>query len=450
MTKGSEHGGGNISIKSSPEEKAMMDTYNSDKFRSVWRILLFAAVALMLVSLSRARGQGCGPGVDSTPTAVARISVSPGSVINMSGASLSITITVNAPVGFMGGVQSIWGQYWTSMSGIIPLYGWFVGCGNSSTTVNVNLWDYPWLTQAQTVYVYASSYYSSTAQARTSFMVIPAGTATNPANLGRCKQCEQQAGAPVNVADGNVWVSERDYSVPGLGGGLELSRVWNSRWAFALPPAIAGMFGYGWRSTYEEILTGPDSNNNLQYWRGDGSAWTFTYNSVLNSYSLASPPDERAELVANTVSGGFTLTLADGTQKIFNNQNLLTAIIDRNNNQTAIAYDSSNRITSVTSPGRKTLTFTYGDSNNPMQVTTVQDSVGTVATYACDSSSRLTLVTYADATNKLNFNYDPTTSMILCVTDGQSKLLESHTYDAQGRGLTSSRAYGVDSVSLTY
>ena len=40
--------------------------------------------------------------------------------------------------------------------------------------------------------------------------------------------------------------------------------------------------------------------------------------------------------------------------------------------------------------------------------------------------------------------------MILSVTDGNANLLESHTYDAQGRGLNSSRAYGVDSVSLTY
>jgi len=190
-------------------------------------------------------------------------------------------------------------------------------------------------------------------------------------------------------------------------------------------------------------------SNTLIYWRGDGSGWTFTYNSALNSYSLASPPDERAQLVSNP-AGGFTLTLADGTQRLFNNQDLLAAIVDRNNNQTTLAYDWSNRLTSVTSPGGKTLTFTYGDANNPNQVTTVQDSVGTVATYAYDSSARLTLVTYAVATNMLNFNYDPTTSMILSVTDGQSKLLESHTYDSQFRGLTSSRAYGVDSVSLTY
>jgi hypothetical protein len=42
-------------------------------------------------------------------------------------------------------------------------------------------------------------------------------------------------------------------------------------------PGQAGIFGNNWRSTYEEVLTAPDSNNNLKYYRGDGSAWTFTY-----------------------------------------------------------------------------------------------------------------------------------------------------------------------------
>jgi YD repeat-containing protein len=117
--------------------------------------------------------------------------------------------------------------------------------------------------------------------------------------------------------------------------------------------------------------------------------------------------------------------------------------------QTTLAYDSSNRLASVTSPGGSTLTFTYGDPNNPMQATTVQDSVGVVATYTYDGSSRLTHVTYPDG-SALNFSNDPTTYMILSVTDSRGKLLEAHTYDAQGRGLTSTRAYGVDSVSLTY
>jgi YD repeat-containing protein len=278
--------------------------------------------------------------------------------------------------------------------------------------------------------------------------VLTAGSSANPANGGVCKQCQAHGGHPINLTTGNVWIQQHDYSVPGLGGGLELSRVWNSLWAYEGPPALAGMFGSGWRSTYEEQLM-PLGTGSLIYWRGDGSGWTFTYNSVLNSYSLSSPPDERAQLVMNPATGGFTLTFADGTQKVFNNQDLLAAVIDRNNNQTSLAYDIYNRLTSVTSPGGATLTFTYGDPNNPLQATTVQDSVGLVATYTYDSSSRLTKVSYPDG-SALNFTNDPNSSMILSVTDSQGKLLEAHTYDAQNRGLTSTRAYGVDSVSVTY
>jgi YD repeat-containing protein len=237
----------------------------------------------------------------------------------------------------------------------------------------------------------------------------------NGSNLGACKQCQVRAGAPIDLTNGNVWVQQRDYSLPGLGGGLELVRTWNSLLGAAAPPNLVGMFGQGWRSTYEEMLAGPDSNNNLKYWRGDGSAWTFTYNASLNSYSLTSPPDERAQLISNP-TGGFTLTLADGTQRVFNSENLLSAIIDRNGNQTTLAYDSSNRLTSVTSPGGSTLSFTYGDPNNPTQVTTAQDSVGTVATYTHDSSSRLILVSYPDG-SALNFTYDPNSSMILKIAD---------------------------------
>jgi YD repeat-containing protein len=248
------------------------------------------------------------------------------------------------------------------------------------------------------------------------------------------------------VTNGNVWIQQRDYSVPGLGGGLGLVRTWNSQ--LGTVGYFAGMFGLDWASTYEEHLAGPDSNNYLTYWRGDGSTWTFSYNSVLDSYSLASPPNVRAQLVSN-LTGGFTLTLADHTQRVFNGQNLLATIIDRNNNQTTINYDGENRITSVTSPGNKTLTFTYGDPGYFYQATSAQDSVGTVATYVYDNWKRLSSVTYADGSG-MNFTYDPTSSMILSVTDKQGKLLESHTYDTNNRGLTSARAYGVDSVSLSY
>src|SRR5215831_125780 len=65
-----------------------------------------------------------------------------------------------------------------------------------------------------------------------------------------CFECEAKASQPVNLTTGNVWVEQRDYSLPGLGGGLALQRTWNSFWNFgrdAMPQI--GMFGDSWRST---------------------------------------------------------------------------------------------------------------------------------------------------------------------------------------------------------
>jgi YD repeat-containing protein len=420
----------------------MNDKYNLSEFGSLRRILSLVAVALALAGPPRLWGQSpCIPGEAPFPTAVS-VTVTPAVIVSGQLVTLTATITLNSEAGFGNGALGIDVQYATT--GYTWLGDVFIPCKQNSATVSTQI-TAPGETQPTTMTVTARIYGASGSG---NFVVIPAGQPASPANLGQCKQCQQHAGAPVNLTEGNVWIQQRDYSVPGLGGGLELSRTWNSRWMYATPPTLAGMFGSGWRSTFEEQLM-PLSTDTLIYWRGDGSGWTFTYNSALNSYLLSSPPDERAQLMMNPATSGFTLTFADGTQKVFNGQGLLAAVVDRNNNQTTLAYDWSNRLTSVTSPGGSTLTFTYGDPNNPLQVTTAQDSVGTVATYTYDSSSRLTKVTYPDG-SALNFTLDPNSSMILSVTDSQGKLIESHTYDAQNRGLTSSQAYGVNSVSLSY
>ena len=40
--------------------------------------------------------------------------------------------------------------------------------------------------------------------------------------------------------------------------------------------------------------------------------------------------------------------------------------------------------------------------------------------------------------------------MITAVKDSQGKVLEAHTYDSAGRGLSSSRANGVESVTISF
>jgi len=48
---------------------------------------------------------------------------------------------------------------------------------------------------------------------------------------------------PINFSNGNTWIEQQDYSIPGLGGGKALTRTWNSLWTLALPPEQSGISG---------------------------------------------------------------------------------------------------------------------------------------------------------------------------------------------------------------
>jgi YD repeat-containing protein len=74
--------------------------------------------------------------------------------------------------------------------------------------------------------------------------------------------------------------------------------------------------------------------------------------------------------------------------------------------------------------------------------------VGVSLSHAHVSQRRLTQVTKPDLTT-VPFAYD-SNSRIITVTDSAGKDLESHTYISQSRGLTSSRASGVESVTVSY
>src|SRR4029077_12757374 len=105
-----------------------------------------------------------------------------------------------------------------------------------------------------------------------------------------------------------------------------------------------------------------------------------------------------------------------------------------------LTYDGLNRLVTVTDPASRYLTFTYA-SNTSFLITGVTASVGPSLTYGYDTQNRLSQVTKPDQTT-LTFQYD-SNSNITAVLDSNNKVLESHTYDSNHRGLTSSRANGV-------
>jgi YD repeat-containing protein len=275
----------------------------------------------------------------------------------------------------------------------------------------------------------------------------PSGKCTS---LGWCPTCGSggvSVGGPINLTNGNTYIQQIDVRVPGLGGGLTLQRTWNSIWPLGVNGFQSGMFGLNWRSTYEEnLFAGTGSAvGYMVYGRADGSLWYFSGSG--SSYSLVSPATTTATLTNNGTI--WTLTFQNGEKRQFNySLGSLTAIIDRNGNTTQISYDGLNRVVTVADAAGQHLYFQYLNGSSTSPVSTVTSDIGLSLSYAYDSQFRLTQVTKPDLST-VSFQYDAN-SLISSVLDGQGKVLESHTYDSQRRGLTSVRAGGVDSVTVSY
>jgi YD repeat-containing protein len=276
------------------------------------------------------------------------------------------------------------------------------------------------------------------------------GCGPNPdAAAETCLSCARMAaGEPINLSTGNTYITELDVALPGLGGGLSLSRTWNSM----LPPvqnSVMGMFGINWRSTYEERLIFVSDDSYVKYLRGDGNVWSFGVDSLgtPNVYKLASPAIDTTTAITDGASI-WTMTFKSGEKRLFDSTTgLLMAIIDRNNNATQLSYDSAGRLSTVTDPASRHLYFNYASPSSTLVISLTCD-FGVSLSYQYDTQGRLTQVTRPDTTT-VAYQYD-SNSKIITVLDSEGKILESHTYDVSGRGLTSSRANGVDSVTVSY
>jgi YD repeat-containing protein len=249
------------------------------------------------------------------------------------------------------------------------------------------------------------------------------------------------AGNPINLTNGNTYIQENDVRLPGLGGGISLLRTWNSIWPSSVSSyRTTGIFGPNWRSTYEErIISDPATPS---YLRSDGGLWYFSGSGT--SFSLAVPKNAVASLTNDGTH--WTLTFQNGEKKIFSYASgSLLQIIDRNGNTTQLTYDTGGaRLVGVTDAASRHLYFTYTGS----VVTSVTSDFGVSLSYTYDGSGRLSTVTKPDGSS-WNFTYD-SASLISAVKDGSGVLLESHTYDSVGRGLTSSQAGGVNAISISY
>jgi YD repeat-containing protein len=281
-------------------------------------------------------------------------------------------------------------------------------------------------------------------------------------NLGpsSCSDGGCSGAGPIDFNSGNVYIQQNDLTIPGLNGGLKIVRTWNSLSGLR-GPDNNGAFGNGWTSNYEERVEVSDGGQ-VKYRRGDGSAWTFQPDpSQVGLYRMAAPANHVATLQSGLLS--WTLTFQNGERRFFDNASgWMNAFQDRNRNTTSVTHDSWGRITKVTDPASRHLYFHYDDRGFQQQVTSVTSDAGTTVSYSYGDYPLtptdyvlLNQVIYPDQ-SAVWFDYDgDSRALVLNVwdsptVDGARTLLETHTYDAVRRGLTSARANGVEAITVTY
>lgn len=257
------------------------------------------------------------------------------------------------------------------------------------------------------------------------------------ANAGAAS-CNANIGQPVNVTNGNMYLQQTDYRLPGVGAAIDITRTYNSILY------RAGLFGAGWSTAYDESIVAQDTNI-LWLNLPDGRVIYF-FNAAGSGTFIPIEPDFHGQVIQN--AGGYTLTLKDGSTHQFNAAGRLLSLTDRSGNQTLLTYNASNKLVSITDAFGRVLAVTSSTSG---RVLSISDQLGTVATYTYGSSDELLSVTYAD-NSKYQFTYASVNDKLALssATDALGNILESHTYDSEGRALTSERQDGVERYTLNY
>ena len=276
-------------------------------------------------------------------------------------------------------------------------------------------------------------------------ITVSVGTSDRAQESGP-RPCDEQSGPsasvgdPINVTNGNMYVQQTDYRLPGRGDGLEITRTYNSK------KQTSGLFGFGWTSILDESVATYGSflaRLNLP----DGGAIYFSRANTTDPYTPIQRRQDHKQIVKNA-DNSYTLTFKDGSVHQFNSSGKLTSLADRNGNTITLNYSGANP-TSITDASGRTLTLTYDGYG---LIGSMSDSLGTIATFTHSFWGRLTEVTYADG-SKFTFTDTFIGNFVLLTTvkDALNNVLEYHTYDSQGRALTSEKVgNGTEKYTLNY
>ncbi|MEE8391332.1 MAG: DUF6531 domain-containing protein, partial [Anaerolineae bacterium] len=142
---------------------------------------------------------------------------------------------------------------------------------------------------------------------------------------------------PVNLVNGNFFLTAGDFFIPGRGMSLQLARSYNS---LAAANGEQGAFGPGWTHSYETRVISKTGGMTVTVVEGDGARHVYTLNLSKPCATAAcydSPPGLYREL--RVILGlGYQVIHKNGTIQQFEPDGRLVEIVDRNNNHINLYY----------------------------------------------------------------------------------------------------------------
>jgi RHS repeat-associated protein len=244
------------------------------------------------------------------------------------------------------------------------------------------------------------------------------------------QQLTDRSSEGVNVATGNLLVSNTDLNLEGVNGlDVNVGRYYNNLSSSQVAFGVGWTMGTG-ADTYLTVQT--DGENQVDYFDGTGDGEAFAINS---SGVATAPPGEDAQLTMNAdntyTASTFTLLFrhsgitetftapANATGKVAQ----LTSLTDRNGNTISYHYNSSEQLTSIVDSYGNTTTIDWSPEgyideitdptgreyryfqNSSGQLTEYEDPAGNDTYYSYDSYGNLTQI-QTPAGNITNFTYD--------------------------------------------
>lgn len=260
----------------------------------------------------------------------------------------------------------------------------------------------------------------------------PGAHSRGPANQAEPGIQRSCAGDPVNCATGNMYESQTDVAVPGLGLGLDFTRTYNAQ-ATADGGATAGTMGYGWTTSYSDHLLFDPAGGHITVVQADGSGEDFVAPNS-GAYWFAAPWVHAT--LTRAADGTYRYTLPSGVVYAFGSDGRLLWQSDRDGNHTTPSYDGSGRMTSVTDAGGRSLRFAYNGDGTTASVT---DPAGAEIDYTY-SGGDLAGVARAGVSGAAQwvFGYDGTHQMT-SLTDANGHTTTTG-YDASHRVVTQTDA----------